>query len=226
MRHRAIVNVGVGEWYPRGVDRLRNSILDLDVDCDLLTWRDEYPPGCPSHKEQPYAFKFAALEMALVKGYDAVIWCDCSVWFIKDPEDIFRYIEQKGYWIMSQGWQVSTWCSDTALHLLNIKREDYWDVPMISAAMFGLDLRTDIARQVLGYMRARVRDGSLRGPWRNEHGEASSDKRVLGHRHDQTAMSVVVHKLGLDIEWSPNYFEYKYDGVIPNPKCVALAQGM
>jgi len=198
----------------------------VGFDGDLLFWKDEYPPGCPTHQEQPYAFKVAALEMAIHRGECATLWCDGSVWFIKDPTPLFEQIEEKGYWIMSGGWHVSTWCSDAALPLLGIKREDYWEVPMISATMFGLDMQSEIARRVVGYMRARVRDGSLRGPWKNENGEASSDKRVLGHRHDQTALSVLAYKLGLNVEWHPNYLEYKWQNSVPNPKCVALAQGM
>ena len=226
MSQRCVTNVSVGSWYPRGQDRLRRSLSDVGFDGNLLLWSGEYPPGCPTHQEQPYAFKVAALEMAIHRGMGATLWCDGSVWFIRDPSPLFKQIEENGYWIMTLGWCTSEWCMDSALPLLGVKRDDYWSVPMISATMFGFDMQSDIARKVVGYMRARVRDGSLRGPWTNEQGQASLDKRVLGHRHDQTALSVIAHKLGLNIEWHPNYLEYKWPDSVPNPKCVALAQGM
>lgn len=224
--NRCVANVAVGGWYPRGQDRLRRSLVDLEFNGDMLFWKDEYPPGSLTHEQQPYAFKIAALEFAMMRGYGPAIWCDSSVWFIRQPEPIFRAIEKSGYWIMSQGWQVGTWCSDDALPKLGIEREEAMEMPMVAATMFGIDLRTDLARQLLGWMRARCGDGSLCGSWTNENGEVSTDPRVKGHRHDQTALSVIVDRLGMEINWHPNFFEYRWEGVIPNPTCVALAQGM
>ncbi len=226
MSRRCVVNVAVGGWYPRGQDRLARSLDETGFGGDVLFWKDENPPGCPSHEELPYGFKVHALEMALYKGYGPVLWCDASIWFIKNPSTLFDVIDERGYWFMSQGWQVGTWCSDDALPKLGIEREESMKMSMVAATMFGLDMRTEEARQILGWMRARCRDGSFRGSWTNEHQEVSPDPRVKGHRHDQTALSVVVNRLGLEIDWHPSWFEYAYDGVIPNPKCVALARGM
>ena len=91
--NRCVVNVSVGGWYPKGQERLRRSLVDMEFDGDRLFWENEYPPGSPTHEQQPYAFKIAALEFALVRGYDAAVWCDSSVWFIRKPEPIFRAIE-------------------------------------------------------------------------------------------------------------------------------------
>ena len=227
MNDRAIVGVGVGSWYPRGLDRLKTSARACGFDGDLLLWRDEYPPGSPTHQEQPYAFKLAALEMAMVRGYGATLWCDSSMRFIRDPDPVFEVIEQRGYWFMSQGWRVSTWCTDEVLPKLGITREEGVDMPMVAATMFGLDLRGKVARDVLGWMHARCQDGSFRGPWRIDDGLPDDDPmKVRGHRHDQTALSVIVDKLELDIDWHPSWFEYDYGKEIQNSKCLALARGM
>ncbi len=223
---RAITNVSVGDWYPRGQDRLALSARDVGFGGDLLMYRNEYPPGCPTHQQEPYAFKHAAFDVSAARGNGATLWADSSVWFIKPLDVLFAEIEQNGYWVMTQGWQVGTWCTDEALPKLGIEREASFEMVMVTACMYGLDVTSDVGREILAWMRARCTDGSFRGPWKREAGFVSEDKRVLGHRHDQTALSVIVHKLGLKVDWCPGYLRYDYDGTLANPEAVALARGM
>jgi len=227
MRHRAIANVSVGSWYPRGQARLAMSAHDVGFEGDLLMWRNEYPPGCPTHQEQPYAFKHVAFDASAARGNGATLWCDSSVWFIRNLEPLFNEIEQNGYWFMTQGWTVGTWCTDEVLPKLGTSRDEAFKMVMVTACMYGLDVTSDVGREVLDWMRARCADGSFRGPWQINDGKAENDPtKVRGHRHDQTALSVIVHKLGLKVDYCPGYLQYSYGEATTDPKVVALARGM
>ena len=190
-------------------------------------WRNEYPPGCPTHQEQPYAFKHVAFDMSAARGNGATLWCDSSVWFIKPLDALFAEIEERGYWFMTQGWQVGTWCTDEVLPKLGTNRDEAFKMVMVTACMYGLDVTSDVGREVLDWMRARCADGSFRGPWQIDDGKAEDDPtKVRGHRHDQTALSVIVHKLGLKVDHCPGYLQYNYGEPAAEPEAVALARGM
>lgn len=222
-----VVNVAIGGWYPRGQDRLAESLRAQGYDGDLLFWKDTYPPGSPTHKEAPYAFKVCALEHARARGYETAIWADCSIKFIKSPEPLFDIIEERGYWFMTQGWNVGQWCSDDALPKLKITRDVAFKIPMVAATFFGLNFHEEDSIKVLEWQRARCEDGSFLGSWTNDLHEVSMHPQVLGHRHDQTALSVVIHKRGLIMEYPPSFFAYEdQTHAEPHSRVLALARGM
>ena len=59
-----IISCGIGGWYKAGIDRLERSLIYHGYAGDFLFYRDEYPPNCPSHADNPYAFKIAAFREA------------------------------------------------------------------------------------------------------------------------------------------------------------------
>jgi hypothetical protein len=75
---------------------------------------------------------------------------------------------------------------------------------------------------------ARAIDGTFKGPWDNSGNKASSDPRVLGHRHDQTAASVIATRCGMT-EWIPSgvYYMDKVheDYLIPDEFLFSLRHG-
>src|SRR5690606_24669196 len=47
------------------------------------------------------------------------------------------------------------------------------------------------------------KDGiSFPGPWTRAQGFVSNDEKVLGHRHDMTVLSTLVHKMGFKVDRS------------------------
>lgn len=205
-----IVSVGLGAWYPRGVQRLSDSLDKVGYKGGRLLYQDELPPDCPPHSEMPYAFKPAALNEAIRRGHDIVVWCDAAVWFEKDPQPFFDEVEKKGYWGPLNGWYVSQWCSDHALPLLELTREEGRKMLQIMACFFALDMRTEYGVKVMEWYNKRSRDGSFRGPWTNENHQCSNEEEVLGHRHDQIALSVIWNRLGMELTPPPCLFEYYY----------------
>jgi hypothetical protein len=225
IRRVAILSVGVDSWYPRGIDRLRRAAERIGFPAaDVLTWRDEYPPGSPSHQIVLYGFKAFAFEEAKRRGYDQAIWMDASCWPIRPLDELVLEIGFEGYAFFNSGWRTGQWCSDRALPLLGITREESFAIPMIAATCMGVDLQSEPGEIFLREFSAHARDTSFNGPATNELRQASADARVLGHRYDQTAASVIVHRHRFKITEPPRFFRYWTDPAPPET-CI-VARGM
>jgi hypothetical protein len=209
---RAIVNVAVGGWYPRGQRRLRKTLLDVGFNGEMMFWNDDYPPGCPAHDAMPYVFKACALDIARASGADLVLWCDASTWFLRDPTPVFDRIESDGYYLWRNPCEdMGAYAADSTLDVMGMDREESFSVPSAVSTFFGLDLRSDIGRDALSRFMTAARDGAFTAPWINDpNGESwkpgirkafgSADTRVKACRHDQAALSCIAHQMGLALD--------------------------
>jgi hypothetical protein len=133
-----------------------------------------------------------------------------------DIAAIFGHISKHGSYLVRRLQQesakrmVANACSDAALAMMGVSREAARQIPQISAQRVGLDLRNKTSLQFLQeWHRASLDSVSFKGytgpsserdyhrVYNNIDGFTSSDPAVLGHRHDQTVASVIVHKLGM-----------------------------
>ncbi len=200
---RVILNVSTGP-YVRGAQRLRRAVTD-----PVMAWDNAMPPGSPPHQRMPYAFKAWAIAAARAARYDLILWADASIVPIRSMEPLWALIESQGYWFSRNGWTNGQWCSDAALPLLGVTREEALEQPHVVATTFGLNLQHDIGAEFAAEYLRLAQNGSFRGPWTNKNREASADARVLGHRHDQTAASVIAARLGMKLTDPPAWFAYR-----------------
>ncbi len=223
---RCIINLATPDaWYLEGQARLLESLRRVGYRDDILSWRSEQEVGAPSHKKVPYAFKAFAFVRALEQGYDVVVWVDASFWAISPVESIFEFVENAGYMFpLDASLSVGQWCSDAALLTLGVDRESAFDIPMFSAGFMGLNLTDARSQQYLREWHARATDGTtFAGAWTNNNRQVSNDPRVLGHRHDMTAGSVIAYKLGMTPQRSAFFIS---PGGNPEPATCFLAHGM
>ena len=216
----AIVTRAFGAIYLKGYERLAASLQNVcPGEVDLLSYE-----GGPDHATSPYGFKAHALRDAERKGYDVAIWCDSNAHFKKHPHPILARAIDRGYWICTLGWNVGQWCTDAALPKLDLTREQAWDVDMVCAAVYALRFSSPLAQGVLEYLEGH--EDALHGPWTNENGIASPTEGVLGHRHDQTVLSVAAHRLNLHLDRPPCLLDYAYnDGKYP-AQAVVVKEGI
>ena len=167
------------------------------------------PPGSPSHQEIPYAFKAWAIEAARNRGADLVLWADACILPIRSMDPLWDLIQRQGYWFSRNSFQNGEWCCDAALPLLGITRDEAFEQEHVVATTFGLNLRSEIGATFASEYLRMAQNGSFCGPWVNNAGEASADPRVKGHRHDQSAASVIAHRLGMELTNPPQWFSYK-----------------
>jgi hypothetical protein len=173
------------------------------------------PPGSPSHRDVPYAFKAHAIKQALDRGADLILWADSSILPIRSLEPLWQRIEAEGYWISRNGWKNSEWTADSAYPLLGVTREENDQIPHVVATSFGLNLRHETGRRMFERYLELANNGAFRGPWTN--GPQSVDGRrgpcgpasTRGHRHDQTALSVIAWREGCVLTDPPSVFAYR-----------------
>ncbi len=226
---RAIVTVAVGKRENVGKPN-EETIVGKPFAAMLDRWQasfEEYGeavgiraftkigPRCPTHLENPYAFKAYAIEDVIETGYTSILWTDVSVAAIRSLAPLWERTERDGYWFSDNGsWNCGQWTCDAALPLLGITRQDAFSIPQVAATAFALDFTKPIAVKFFEDYREKAMNGAFVGPWVNNHGEASSDPRVLGHRHDQTAASIAVWRLGMETTKQPAFIT-DYRGETP-----------
>lgn len=201
--------------YPELLVRLGRSVVESGFAGEFHAWPPgRFPDGCPPHLEVPFAFKPFCFREARDRGFEALLWLDSSCVVVRPLDQLFRQIEERGHLLVRQGrFAVGAWASDAALEWFGLSRDEAMAVPEVNAAAIGLDLRHPLAREFLDrWHEAALAGVPFRGsqrPFRarreydavtrNEGGAASSDPRVSGHRHDQTAAGILAHRLGLEL---------------------------
>lgn len=215
MNH-VITSFGKGSWYPKGIERLKNSCSQWNVICQPFL---NYPYHCPTHQQTPYAFKPYCIE-AVKKYHDIVIWCDSSGWLMNDPQPIFETIEKQGYILFDSGWHNDQWCSDRQLEAFGFSRDQAAGQKHVVGGLFGLDFRSEIGQMIWSIYRNSI--DLFKGDWNNDHLTESADPRCLGSRHDQSILSLIAATLDLTITNPAGYFTFD-----PKQKdCIFALQGM
>lgn len=214
----AIVTCAWGPTYEKGFTRLQNSLADFGG-VDLV--RGDAGDG---HATLPYAFKHRALREVERLGYDAAIWCDSNAHWQHHPERMIQRIKRQGYWICTLGWNVGQWCTDEALPKLDITREQAWKIDMVCAAVYGLRFDRPQAQEVLKYLEDH--EDAMPGPWTNDNNGASATEGVMGHRHDQTVLSVAAKKVGLEIDRPPCLLAYAYNNGVYEQQAIVHKEGV
>lgn len=212
--NRCVLNVATGR-YVQGQKRLAAA---LKQQVAFLSWTDCLPTGSPAHRDVPYAFKAWALRAAEARDYSLVLWADASILPNQPIVPLLERIEREGYWISRNGWTNAQWTAGSAYEDLGVSPEENATIPHVVATAFGLNLQHPIGRTFyVEYLRlAQTR--AFCGPWWNsnhpEYGGRDGaapcgSPDVCGHRHDQTAASVIAWRLQLRLTDPPDVFAYR-----------------
>jgi hypothetical protein len=191
--------------YSRGIARIRKGLGKAGYRGGFLAWDQQYPDGCPTAEEVAFAFKPFCFSVAQRQGYRLVLWMDAGIRVRRSLDPLFESIQRRGYLFFPERHSVGEFCKDGALGPLGITREESFAIPSCWSAVVGLDFESPKAVEFLRQWKERAIDGvTFPGPkWSGVKGWpplASQDSRVKGHRHDQTAASVIAHQLGMN-EW-------------------------
>jgi hypothetical protein len=179
----------------------------MRFDGDFIVWDSKYPAGSPTHDDSPFAFKPFCFAAAAQAGYELVLWLDASICIKQSLDPLFAQIEEKGFLFFEVDHSVGEYCKDPALGPLGITREESFAMPSCWACAIGLNLRAPMAQQFLAEWKRLAVDGVTfpGAKWSGVRGwdrTVSADPRVKGHRHDQTAASVIAHRLQMR-PWLP-----------------------
>jgi hypothetical protein len=189
--------------YAQGIERIRRGLSDHGFKGEFISWNERLPDGCPPHSTIPFAFKPFCFEEALARGFTKILWMDSSIVIKRPIDELFHCITHDGYLFFKGSETVGEYCKDEALKTLGISREESFAIPSCRASVMGLDLSREVPRAFLSEWKKLALDNiTFPGPkWSGVKGWprlASADQRVKGHRHDQTAASVLAMRMGMD----------------------------
>lgn len=214
MPRRLIITLGIGGRFPLGVARMVAGARANGYDGEIWALTD-YPEGCPTHKEIPYGFKPHLVVQAMDAGFDQVLWMDAACVPVRSLVRLWYEIERDGCALPLSHLSIGEWCADSALAPLGVMREQVMAMkPSIWACVMGFDFRNPLTREFVRRWHGLSLDGvTFHGAWTNEIMQASKNRRVKGHRHDQTAATVLAYQMGLP--FNINVVEYDSINIMP-----------
>lgn len=218
----AIISVGVGHWYPSGIERLKKS-LNYHGWAGAEFLQTELPEGCPRHSENPYAFKIYAFEQAIQKGFTHIVWLDASFWAVKNPMPLFDYINDNGYFFFKTGYNLAQSCNDAILNYAGVNRNQAEKMNEGATGLVALNMNHPKAYQFFYKWKQYMIDGMFRGS--RLHAGQSRDKRFLFHRQDQSAASLIMNELDMKIS-EGGQFEAYYNSDYKGTSNIFFIQGM
>lgn len=191
---RCIVNVATGP-YVRGQKRLK----EMTNGTPFMAWENCLPPGSPTHRDVPYAFKAFAMKAAAGYGHSLLLWADASVIPNRDLSQVWEKIEREGALIFRNGWTNYEWTAESAyrdlfritgvaalemdgysaLGELSTEEKIAWnrEVPHVVATVFGLNLKHHVGNAIFSeYFSLAEGSRAFCGPWWNSNHPEYSDR--------------------------------------------------
>lgn len=210
----SLVTIGIGGWYPRGIARMIQAFHQKSPGFEVAAWVNCIPFGAPGtviedgYDYTAYCAKPFALLSALMAGFDIAILLDAAFYPIRPIHPLVEHICQTGYYLCKNGNLVGEWSSDRCLERMGVTRETAMQMEEVSSYCVGLNFSDGRCHELLhrwcGFAADRL---TIPGPHTNgfdslrerNPGHCSYDPRVKGHRHDQTVLSILAHKMGMNI---------------------------
>jgi hypothetical protein len=224
MKH-CIVNFSDNK-YRLGQERLVSSLIEHRYQGDIVIFSDYDEVGSKPHQEAPYQFKVKAIEKARDMGYDVVLYCDASIYALKDVMPTIFHIIEHGSLMENCGFTVGQFSTDECLKEFGITRDEAMNMQMHSAGFTGLCFRDEKVTQFFDqWLKYANEEKTFKGSWTNHNSECSKDKRCLGHRHDQTVASILAHQLEIK-RINPTFMQYIYPNTTLIDSVVFGCQGI
>jgi hypothetical protein len=244
---RCLVSVVTDNMYYRyGQMRLARELRRFDPWTKQKFWQS-IPGEWPKHKDRPYAFKsFAMMEASSTS--DLVLWCDSSIVPIRPMESFWEALDRDGYFLVENKEGMNyEWTADNAYQYLfpdmsiDEARKISRTVPQIVGGIIGVNVRSKVGKAFIEeYYRLAKDTDAFAGPWANlnypnrtQYGGSTyttapcGPPDVKGHRHDQTAASVIAWRMGLKLSQYPAPYAYigHSSSTAPNNHTVLLHDG-
>jgi len=212
--------------FEKGQIRLKESLSQQGYQGDTLLFNEFSQVGSKTHLEVPYQFKVYAIEKARQMGYDVVLYCDASIWAIKDVMPVIYHIIEKGHLMEFCGFSAGQFSTDLCLSKFKITRDEAMKIQLHSAGFTGLNFQNEKTSEFFSkWYECAKEEITFSGDWNNKYKQCSNDERCLGHRHDQTTASIIAHQLDME-RINPYFMQYDYDGVETKNETIFNCRGI
>jgi hypothetical protein len=199
---RIVVSYASGS-YLAGQTRLLQSLDSLSIPYrahyeQKSGQNGKYTP----HAEIPYYFK-AEMMAEVANETETILWCDASVFAtgIGNLDPLFERIETHGYLLPWSGWTNDKWCNDRSLAAFGFTRDQAAIQRHVMGDVYGFATSHPIGKMLIKeHLHHRDLFG---GQHHNVTQSESADPRCLGHRHDQSVLSLLAHFHHLEVYCHP-----------------------
>jgi len=184
MKDLVFVSVSFGPRYIAQQDRLKESILSIYPDANLLFFRDELPPGAKPFLESIYGFKVQAIQKAIDLGYTKILWLDTAI-ILKDKIDIL--LDHEMVAVQDDNLLHGCISKKYAIYSGYTRQEiEGLKIHLIGGSLYYFDFQTSLARNIFNGFTADEKGG-----WFGSQ-EQESAGQLNGHRWDEACMAMTI----------------------------------
>lgn len=232
-----ICTVAYGGWYRKGLERQIREFERVSPGYELQAWLNVLPPGTPTLIENGYDYTgYAAKPHAMLYAFDhaaeIVLLIDASVYPIRHIEPLLDHIGNVGYYLAPSGFSAGEWTSDQMLSAFGVTRDAAMAIPGVQSGIVGLRrdhscISATWSCWASHFPGAHSNDAAAdrKHHYRNV-GHVSDDPRCRGHRHDQAALTLIAHGVGLtNLVHMPKFVDYEQHRR-NDPETLLLVAGM
>lgn len=221
MKRTVFLNVGIGEWYIHGSDRLASSLIAHGFPGDQLIWKDQWPNAIPGlNRDTVYNVKADAFRHAINAGYTTIIWGDSSIYATRPLDGFLATVNEKGYWIGQSGYNCAQTASDAQLQYFGVSRDWAENIHDCATGIFGVNMDFVQPRLFIETWIQAAKDGAFGGS--RHHDGQSKDRRFLFCRQDQSAASLILGKQGMALDQFGDFCAFKWDHYDSTFKCEGM----
>ena len=238
----AIATVALGGDFPLKAARMIQEFHKHSPGFEIQAWVNTLPPGAEKefvngYDYTPYIAKPFALKALMDSGADIGILLDASIYPIRHIAPLIAHIGKVGYYMAPAGFTIGEWTSDSMLNHFGMGRDDAMAFPDCASGCVGLEFNRQGRCLVDAWCssweyfegpHSNINAADKSCSYRNE-GFVSNDPRCRGHRHDQAALSIIAHQLGMTkwVPW-PKFVAYKagFGGAPDESTCLVIDGGI
>lgn len=177
------VSVAFGERYIEQQIRLRESILSIYPEANILFFTTELPEGSKSFYDSLYGFKpYAILQAISTMKCNKVVWCDPAMILMDKIDDLMKY----SVVAVQDDNLLCNYISERYLSVNNMSRQHVYDLKwhLVGGSLYYIDFTTEQGQAVFS---GWINDES-KGLFGSQYEEAT--EQLQGHRADETCMAM------------------------------------
>jgi hypothetical protein len=167
-----------------GLKRIIQLVEQSDYKGHILYYIGGWPnlkEGSLALAHVPHAFKACALKEAQRLGYRRLLWLDSSVLPLVSLNTLFQIIEKKGYFMVGNEHSVGEYCNSQAAEYFGFSLEKTRSFLSCQSGFIGVDVTRDPGKKIVDHFYKAAQD----------------ENAFFSARSDQTALSLILHKLHL-----------------------------
>jgi hypothetical protein len=189
---KSCVNAGWdGDYMIRCLDGYCDEYMGVKI--KLGSWPHTKKYGdCWGHDQMPYAFKPHAILEAYEGGYREIVWADSTCRMLINPDPLIGLaFHNKGIVAWDNlGYPVVNWTTDTAMKNMGETVESLQGVRQIMACCLVFNFNNPELLPIFEYWVEQSKNNSF-------HPDGTCRAGFIGSRHDQSALSIIMHKFNV-----------------------------